>query len=68
METQNYSEIFVESGTSQGKSYTAMMHALKFATIYRGRVVFGTSSLILVDQVYQELTNIQNELKQKDAT
>lgn len=67
MEQQQYSKVFVESGTGQGKSYTAMVHALRFATLHRGRVVFATSSLILVDQVYGELANIQTGLKEKDA-
>ena len=43
-----------------------MIKAIKYAALKRGRVVFGLSSLILVDQVRSDLHIKHKELIEKE--
>lgn len=62
MTTENlYNQVFVEAGTGQGKSYKAMLNALRYACVHRGRVVIATSTLFLVDQVYKEIKDLKEQ-------
>lgn len=59
---QKYKEIIVQAPTGQSKSYHSMKRALEAACLHQKRVVFATSTLILVDQVYKELMELQTTL------
>ena len=61
-----YKETFIQASTGQGKTYETFINAIFLATTFNKTCIISTSSKILVDQYFIEITNIYNKSKIKN--